>query len=208
MDIDLRQLSVFIVLFVTIGVRLVAHQQAGGLTRDQSDGLEREGGKAVATALRLFFLIGGFGGTLVWVFAPYLLPGNVALPTWVHWPAMLLACGGLILLVAVQIALGVHFSGTLHLRDDHPLVQSGPYARVRHPTYTSFLMLFIGLSVLIANVYVAAVLLGSQVWVLAWRLRDEEAQLAERFGDEWAEYRAATGALLPRSGRSAATPGA
>jgi protein-S-isoprenylcysteine O-methyltransferase Ste14 len=64
--------------------------------------------------------------------------------------------------------------------------------------YSAFLLLFAGLSLLTSNLVLAAILLGSQVWVLAWRLGAEESQLAERFGDQWHDYRRRTGALFPR----------
>ena len=174
MDIALRQLAVLILLGILLGVRVVAQKQAGGMTRDQSDGIELEGGRGVAIALRLFFLVGGVGGMVAWLVVPEYLPGNLDLPAWVHWLAIGLTGAGIVLLVAVHLALGVHFSGTLHLRDNHDLVQSGPYARIRHPMYTALLMIFLGFSLLIANVWIAVVLLASQAWILFWRLRLEE----------------------------------
>ncbi|MEM7160733.1 MAG: isoprenylcysteine carboxylmethyltransferase family protein, partial [Myxococcota bacterium] len=120
----------------------------------------------------------------------------------ISWLALVSTIAGIVLLVWVHIALGVHFSGTLHIRGDHELVQHGPYAWVRHPMYTSFLLLLGGLSALIANAIIGAVLLGSQVWVLVARLPSEEASLAKTFPTTWPDYRRRTGALLPRwSGR-------
>ncbi|MEM9613947.1 MAG: isoprenylcysteine carboxylmethyltransferase family protein [Actinomycetota bacterium] len=197
MAIELRQLAVLILLSLTVVVRLVAHRNAGGIARDQSDGVGLEGGRAAALIARLVFLVGGLGGVVTWLISPTLLPGSVDLPAGVHWVGLVSAEAGVALLVAVHVALGVHFSGTLHLRDDHRLVRIGPYASVRHPMYTSFLLLFVGLSLLMSNVPIAVILLASQVWVVGWRLRKEEQQLAERFGPEWTRYRATTGALFP-----------
>lgn len=197
MDTDLRQLAVLLLLSTTILVRLVAHHQAGGISRDQTDGIAAEGGTVVAVAVRAVFGLGGIIGVLLWVVSPGLLPGTVDLPAAASWVGVALAEAGLVLLVAVHLALGVHFSGTLHLRDDHDLVRTGPYAAVRHPMYSSFLLLFTGLSLVMANVVLAALLLGSQVWVLAWRLRREEQQLAETFGSGWEAYRASTGTIVP-----------
>ena len=193
-----RQILVGVLLSLTIAVRLVAHHEAGGMFRTQDDGLEREGGRLVGLLLRLVFLVGGLGTMVAWAVWPALVPGNVALPAWAHALGVVLAEAGVVLLVWVHIALGVHFSGTLHLRGDHQLVQHGPYASVRHPMYTSFLLLFGGLSLLTGNLLVAAITLGSQVWTIGWRLSAEEASLAARFGEAWAHYRARTGAILPR----------
>ncbi|MEM7079859.1 MAG: isoprenylcysteine carboxylmethyltransferase family protein [Pseudomonadota bacterium] len=198
MEYDLRQLAVLILLAVLFGVRISAHRQAGGLLRDQEDGISLEGGRSIAIALRLLFLVGGIGGIVVWLIAPQVLPGNVALPTWVHWLAIGLIVYGLVLLVSVHLALGIHFSGTLHLRSDHQLVQSGPYKRVRHPMYTAFLMIFVGLSLLVANVLVGMIWMGAIAWLLGWRLKPEEAQLSERFGSHWEDYVSQTGKLLPK----------
>lgn len=192
-----RQLVVGVLLTLTIAVRLVAHHTAGGMFRDQDDGLQREGGRAVGLLLRLVFLVGGLGAVVAWIVRPDVVPGGVSLPGWAHWLGVGLAEAGVALLVWVHIALGVQFSGTLHLRDDHQLIQHGPYARVRHPMYTSFLLLFGGLALLTGNVVIASVLLGSQAWTVGWRLPAEERSLASRFGEAWATYRARTGALTP-----------
>ncbi|MEM7339934.1 MAG: isoprenylcysteine carboxylmethyltransferase family protein [Actinomycetota bacterium] len=197
MDVDLRQLAVLILLSIAVLIRLFAHQQAGGIQRDQSDGVALEGGAVIAVGLRLVFLVGGLGGTIAWLISPDLIPGSIDLPAWAHWFGIALAETGVVLLAAVHVALGVHFSGTLHLREDHQLVRSGPYARIRHPMYTSFLLLFVGLSLVMANVPLAVLMLSSQAWVIGWRLPIEEAQLADRFGHRWDEYRAGTGALVP-----------
>ncbi|MEM9465011.1 MAG: isoprenylcysteine carboxylmethyltransferase family protein [Actinomycetota bacterium] len=200
MDPELRRLAVVVIITLVVAVRLVAHSQAGGMLRDQSDGLEREGGVVVGIALRLVFLVGGLGGLGVWIADPDALPGTIELPAAAQWAGLAVAEAGLILLIAVHLALGVHFSGTLHSPDDHRLVTSGPYARIRHPMYTSFLLLFAGFGLLTGNVPLMAVMFGSQAWVLGVRLRHEEAQLAERFADDWARYRSSTGALVPRFG--------
>ncbi|MEM9516505.1 MAG: isoprenylcysteine carboxylmethyltransferase family protein [Actinomycetota bacterium] len=198
MSLDEQRLAVLIIVSLTVLVRLVAHRVAGGIARDQSDGMEQEGGVVVAVAARLVFLVGGLGSIVVWLVADDIVPGQLELPGWVPWVGLVIAELGFALLMWVHIALGVHFSGTLHIRDDHSLIQDGPYTIVRHPMYTSFLMIFAGLALLTGNVVVALAFFGSQAWVLGVRLGAEEAQLAERFGDQWASYSNRTGALTPR----------
>lgn len=198
MNVFERQLLVGALFGLVIAIRMVAHHEAGGFFRDQDDGLAREGGRLLALLVRLAAVVFGIGGLALWSVAPSWVPGNLELPGWTHWLGLGLTEAGLVLLIWVHTALGVHFSGTLHLREDHRLVQRGPYAAVRHPMYTSFLLLFTGFGLLTGNTLIAAVSLGSQVWVLSWRLRLEEASLEQQFGEEWTRYRARTGALVPR----------
>ncbi|MEM6640631.1 MAG: isoprenylcysteine carboxylmethyltransferase family protein [Pseudomonadota bacterium] len=198
MDLSERRLAVAGVLLLLFAVRLIAHRAAGGMARDQSDGIALEGGRSVALALRLTVLVFGLIPAVIWCVAPTRLPGQLDLPDITYWAALASALAGLLLLIFVHRALGRQFSGTLHLRDDHQLVTHGPYSRIRHPMYTAFLLLLGGLATLIGNAWIAVVLLGSQVWVLLVRLPLEEAQLNERFGQAWQEHCHRTGRLLPR----------
>lgn len=192
-----QQIIVGVLFSIAILIRLVAHSEAGGLFRDQRDGMQREGGIFFAIAIRLIFFISGLAATLLWITSPQSLPGNFILPSWAHWLGLILAELGIALLVWVHIALGVHFSGTLHLRNNHTLVQRGPYQRIRHPMYTAFLLLFGGLSLLTANILLASVYLSSQIWTILGRLGQEERSLEARFGEDYRRYKAQTGILTP-----------
>ncbi|MEM8924146.1 MAG: isoprenylcysteine carboxylmethyltransferase family protein [Actinomycetota bacterium] len=203
MTLTEQRLAVGIILAIVILIRLASHREAGGIGRDQSDGMEREGGVVLSILLRLVFLVGGLGSVLIWLSTDGVLPGQLDPPAPLPWLGLISAVAGTGLLVWVQLALGVHFSGTLHLRDDHRLVQRGPYEHVRHPMYTSFVLLFVGLALLTGNALIGAVLVGSQVWTIGVRLRHEEGQLREAFGSTWDTYRATTGALVPKLRRPA-----
>jgi protein-S-isoprenylcysteine O-methyltransferase Ste14 len=77
------------------------------------------------------------------------------------------------------------------------LVTTGLYGWVRHPLYTAFLVEAVGISLLMANWFVA-VTAGSLWTLLAMRTRQEERKLIERFGDEYQEYMRRVGRFLPR----------
>ena len=51
--------------------------------------------------------------------------------------------------------LGRNWSITLQIREQHRLVCVGPYAVVRHPMYTSFLLIGIGQALLLSNWLIA-----------------------------------------------------
>jgi len=80
---------------------------------------------------------------------------------------------------------------------EHKLIRSGPYALVRHPIYTSMLI------VMCANAVIVTpwpLFLGSLVLFVAGteiRVRTEEKLLASRFGDEFQDYKRAVPAYIP-----------
>ncbi|MFQ3596896.1 MAG: isoprenylcysteine carboxylmethyltransferase family protein [Chloroherpetonaceae bacterium] len=93
-------------------------------------------------------------------------------------------------------ALG-KFWDKLVIKEDHRLITEGIYAYIRHPIYTSYILLFMGYVVLfhapISAMLFAAVL---SVWYGS-RISLEEAMLIEKFGDAYREYRTHTKRLFP-----------
>lgn len=121
----------------------------------------------------------------------------VPLPPWLRWigVAAMVACAPLS--QWTYHALGAHFSKKLELRDDHLLIRSGPYRFVRHPMYATLFLCATATCLISANgIVIASAVAVAIVFLL--RMRKEEAMLAERFGDEYREYRRQTWALVPK----------
>jgi protein-S-isoprenylcysteine O-methyltransferase Ste14 len=159
-------------------------------------GLGREG-----WFYRLRWLLGPPFGLvlLLYLFRPRTISA-FTVPVWL--PLRWLGVGLLVLSVAllcwVHVALGRNFNTTLVLRRDHELITTGPYRWVRHPMYSSFIMLFVGLMLVSRNALLGGL---SGLFLLALvkvRTPMEEAQLRERFGSSYDAYRARTGLLWPR----------
>jgi len=91
---------------------------------------------------------------------------------------------------------GLSTSREVRLLEDHQLIQSGPYALVRHPMYFGWLAAMVGLLLLYPVWLVAAMLVFSALAFLGRARREEEA-LAERFGETWSAYRKRTRFLIP-----------
>ena len=114
-----------------------------------------------------------------------------------------LAAGGAIMIFAIAFRhravrwLGVYFRTKVTSLDDHKLVTDGPYARLRHPSYTGVLLCCSGYGIAFASLASALVLTILPGLALAYRIRVEERALAERFGPEWDAYRGRTSALIP-----------
>ena len=120
----------------------------------------------------------------------------------IHWGIRLvgaaIAVSGLVLLWHVHTTLGRNFSPWLELRDEHTLVESGPYARIRHPMYTAGFILALSFGLISGNVLMATVPLLGLVPLVAVRIPDEEQMMLDRFGDAYKDYCGRTGRLLPR----------
>jgi len=117
-------------------------------------------------------------------------------PHWLGALGLLIELTGLWIVLGARIQLGF-FSPTPG-RDGAPvLVRSGLYRFVRHPIYAGeFIVLFAWpfeygapLTLILASVLGAA--------VIRRRIRNEEAELLARFGDDYAEYRRVTDHILP-----------
>lgn len=108
-----------------------------------------------------------------------------------------IAIAGEALFVWVVLALGRNYSTTLVIQKDHTLVVRGPYKYVRHPMYTSFLLYFLGVSLLSANAFVAVMGALALVATMIVRTPKEEAMMIERFGDQYREYMKRTSRHIP-----------
>lgn len=91
---------------------------------------------------------------------------------------------------------GISTSRNVKLRDDHQIVQSGPYAFVRNPMYFGWWVAMFGL-LLLYPVWMVLLMLLFSVIAFIGRARREDSALAERFGEAWAEYKKRTKFLLP-----------
>ncbi|MGC2194995.1 MAG: isoprenylcysteine carboxylmethyltransferase family protein [Terriglobales bacterium] len=111
--------------------------------------------------------------------------------------AMVLLVAGLGISIWARRHIGQFWSGRVMLKENHQLIQSGPYARVRHPIYSGLLLAMIGTALFVGESRAA---LGVLVIFAGhgWKARREEALLAGQFGASYEEYRRRTGSLLPR----------
>jgi protein-S-isoprenylcysteine O-methyltransferase Ste14 len=105
------------------------------------------------------------------------------------------ACGAA-LAVWARVFLGANWSATVTIKRDHEIIRNGPYALVRHPIYSGFLLGMLGTAIAIGEVR------GLIAWGLAFlgwwlKLQTEERFLLEQFGTQYLKYRKETKALIP-----------
>jgi protein-S-isoprenylcysteine O-methyltransferase Ste14 len=99
---------------------------------------------------------------------------------------------------ASRRALDLMWSMQVEIRDHHTLVQTGPYARIRHPIYLATI-LEVAAATLLFNAWLPGVAgLAAMAFVLSRRIRIEERAMEEKFGGAWRQYCLRTGLLWPR----------
>ncbi|NHI82995.1 MAG: isoprenylcysteine carboxylmethyltransferase family protein [Candidatus Thorarchaeota archaeon] len=151
---------------------------------------------AVSTLLSFFlvFLIPiawltGLGSNLFWFTFPILSP-----------PVVMWMLG----LMLLSLGIGLHYwsrsvrqemAASWAMSKTHQLVTTGPYGRIRHPSYASYLLCFLGLFLLLPSVVSCLLFLGFPgYYILA---DSEELNLMNHFGDEYRAYMKKTGRFLP-----------
>jgi protein-S-isoprenylcysteine O-methyltransferase Ste14 len=107
-----------------------------------------------------------------------------------------LCMAGVFLACWSRYLLGKNWSVSVQLKQEHELIEKGPYAYVRHPIYTGLLLLYSGNALIVGDWRgILAVLI---VFVSFWRkFRLEEEWLGRHFGDLYDAYKRRTKALLP-----------
>jgi protein-S-isoprenylcysteine O-methyltransferase Ste14 len=133
---------------------------------------------------------------LLYDFAPLEL-SELQIPI-VFWFGQILFWIGVGLSVWARETLGRHWAHAAEYQiiPGQALVTNGPYARIRHPIYTSFLLLFAGATLISGSVLVLLTIpLGA---LLYWQAGEEEKIMRTSFGTQYQDYHERTGAFLPR----------
>ena len=120
----------------------------------------------------------------------------ITLPLVVNAIGLVLFNGAALVILWSHIELGRFWSDQLETLPQHRVIQSGPYAYVRHPLYSSYLVLTIGFFLATANWLVGALMLIYFLTVAA-RAWKEEAMLITRLGPAYQAYREKTRRFFP-----------
>jgi protein-S-isoprenylcysteine O-methyltransferase len=141
------------------------------------------------------------------VVAFFLLFGRFRWPPWlrvrfvpetlpVAWVGLALTAAGIGFALWARMWIGRNWSGRVTVKEDHELIQSGPYAIVRHPIYSGFLLAILGTAICQGEL---RSLLALPLATLGWtfKLRLEEAFMTQQFGSVYVDYKRRVKALVP-----------
>lgn len=107
-----------------------------------------------------------------------------------------LVLAGLAFAVSARWHLGSNWSSTVAVKQDHTLITTGPYSRVRHPIYSGMVLALFGTALAIGEprgfIGVGLILLGFVI-----KLLGEEARMRDTFPQAYDAYCRRTARLIP-----------
>jgi protein-S-isoprenylcysteine O-methyltransferase len=120
------------------------------------------------------------------------LPMNPA----ISYLGLALTIIGLGFAVWARFAIGRNWGGMITVQQDHQLMRTGPYAIVRHPIYSGFMLATLGTALIVGEI---AGLVSVALIVICWgyKARLEESFMIEQFGAEYEDYRRHVKGLIP-----------
>lgn len=123
--------------------------------------------------------------------------------SWIAWAGIALTWIGVAVAIWARYCLGVFWSARVTLKEGHQLIQTGPYAFIRHPIYTGMLLGCIG-AALVVGEWRGVVAVGLLLVAHSRKALREERLLTQEFGETYGSYRRSTGFLFPRLWRRSA----
>lgn len=103
---------------------------------------------------------------------------------------------GVAFTVWARITLGRNWSAEVTFKEDHELIESGPYALARHPIYTGLIVMGLG-TVINYGRAISIALFISLCAALWYKARQEEQIMSRHFCDAYAQYKTRVRAIIP-----------
>ena len=195
MNENIFRILAALILFTGMGISIYYRAKAD---KESGEKLSRKAdGTVMMTIIRI-------GGLILWL-SPFVYLINPAwmawskvdLPDWVRWLGVGIGLVNTIGIYWLFSSIGTGITPVSATRKEHKLVTNGIYKYIRHPLYTFGSSMFVSFGMMADSWLIAA--LGILTFILmAIRTPKEEANLIEKFGDEYREYMKHTGRFLPR----------
>jgi len=114
------------------------------------------------------------------------------------------AVAGMVLIVAGAAlrrycfhALGASFTGVVSVTAGQPVIQSGLYRLVRHPSYTAAVIMYLGVGLALESWLSVGILFFAHCYLYGRRVLAEERALVATLGDAYADYMLRTKRFIP-----------
>ncbi len=155
--------------------------------------------KTAQEKLLLFLaFIGIFILPLLGVFTYWLEFAAYDLPDWTGWIGTGVFVTTIWLFWRSHADLGLNWSASLEIRENHSLVDTGVYRYIRHPMYASFLLWGIAQALLLHNWIYGLFNIVSFLPMYLLRVPQEEQMMLNAFGEKYRDYMSRTGRVIPK----------
>ena len=202
MDMNLFFRITFLSLWISLGIvrgyygkKTKTHDSLVGI-KDKLKTADSEMGKGLMILTAIITVIGVVGLILYLLAPPWWTWTHLPLGEWIQWIGIIVSTIPLFYLIWVHRHLDNQWSIALEIQENHKLITTGPYRRVRHPMYLGIFVYTIGLCFISIDVLVILFFVFS-IWINYRRIPSEEQMMIDQFGEEYIEYMKRTGKLIP-----------
>jgi protein-S-isoprenylcysteine O-methyltransferase Ste14 len=190
----------FRILYAALLIGFVAHRAY--YTRKypprETETLTRLSNSTSSKAAKILALLALISSSIYIITPSYVTWASIPLPSFARWLGAGIALAGFLLLESSHRSLASNWSDQPRITQSQQFIRTGPYRRIRHPIYTSFLLI-LGSSLLITSNWLVGLLWIASVGLdISTRIRFEESAMQDQFGQEFVEYKTTTGSLFPR----------
>lgn len=143
----------------------------------------------------------------IWIIIALAITSGVLIANYVDFPisnnqlipyiGLAMVFVGMILRFLSIWTLGRLFTVDVTIRDNHKIKKDGAYRIIRHPSYASSLISFIGFGVSLNNWVSVISVTILVIFALSYRIKVEEKTLVEHFGSDYSDYMKKTYRLIP-----------
>lgn len=109
----------------------------------------------------------------------------------------IMVTGGIALRIWAIIVLGSHFTVTVRLNEEHRVISKGPYAVLRHPSYSGAFFAITGSAFFLNAVSAIFISIIAMIIAYYFRIKSEEKLLTDYFGKSYTDYARNKKRLIP-----------
>lgn len=182
----LASLLIWRVMEAIVDIRTYKRLRAGAQRQDKGSHI----------ALLCLIVVGILLGMLLASWVP--ATAITGAPDILFWLSIVPIYAGIALRFYAITVLGAFFTTTVAVTPNQTVIETGPYRLIRHPSYTGFLMTWLGFALSLTNNWLSLlVIMGCTLIGLSYRIQVEEHVLQERLGQPYQEYMRHTKRLIP-----------
>ena len=124
-------------------------------------------------------------------------PPGPHLGEWALWTGAAVALAGIGLRIWSVATLGRYFTYVVKVTGDQPVIETGPYRLLRHPSYAGALLTAIGIGLSLRLALAPLILAAIQLVAYSIRMGVEERALADGIGEPYRAYMRRTKRIVP-----------